>query len=185
VAHRSDAEVDMNGKRIAPALFTLFLIATPAAAGSFGVYGSYWDTDEADNSIGVGARLGFDFVKILELEFRGTQYPDFNAGVGLGDVDVKATPVDGGLRVNLFPSGPVNPYAGAGVTYMFLHPDQGDMDNETGWYAAAGLELGGDSSRFFVEALWRKLDTSISLGIFDADARFDGVTLNAGGVWRF
>ena len=175
----------MNRKRIVTALFVLALLATPVRAGSFGVFGSHWDTDEADSSLGVGARLGFDLVKVLELEFRGTQYPDFNAGIGLGDVDIKATPVDGGLRINLLPSGPVNPYVGAGVTYYFLDPDQGDMDNETGWYAAAGLELGGDSSRFFVEALWRKLDTSISLGIFDADAQFDGIAINAGGVWRF
>ncbi|MGH9749132.1 MAG: outer membrane beta-barrel protein [Candidatus Polarisedimenticolia bacterium] len=175
----------MNWKRVVLALSTLALLATPARAGSFGAYGSHWDTDEADSSLGVGARLGFELVKILELEFRGTQYPDFKTDVALGDVDIKATPVDGGLRVNLLPSGPVNPYVGAGVTYYFLDPDQGDMDDETGWYAAAGLELGGDSGRFFVEALWRKLDTSISFGIFDADAQFDGLAINAGGVWRW
>ena len=175
----------MNRTRIVLGLFALAMIATPAAAGSFGVHGSHWDTDEADSSLGLGVRLGFDFVKILELEFRGTQYPDFNTDAFLADIDIKATAVDGGLRVNFLPSGPVNPYAGAGVTYYFLDPDQGDMDNETGWYAAAGLELGGDASRFFAEAVWRKLDTSISLGIFDSDAQFDGIAFNAGGVWRW
>jgi outer membrane protein W len=93
--------------------------------------------------------------------------------------------VDGGLRVNFLPSLAVNPYAGAGVSYFFLESDQGAIDDETGWYAEAGLDFGGKNARVFVEAMWRKLDTQISLGVFDADARFDGTTVNAGFLWRW
>jgi hypothetical protein len=172
-------------KRIVFGLFVLALAGSPAAAGSFGAYASRWESDEADDSLGVGARIGFDLVRILELEFHGTRFSDFNVRLPLQGVNVRATAVDGGLRVNLFPSGPLNPYAGAGVSYYFLHSDAGDVDNETGWYAAAGLEFGRDATRFFVEAIWRKLDTSVSLDIFDEDTRFDGLSLDAGAVWRW
>ncbi len=175
----------MKWKRGLIGLATLVLFSVPASAGSFGLYGSHWDTDEADSSLGAGVRVGFNFLKFLELEFHGTHFPDFNRESLLQDIDLKATPVDGGLRVNFLPSLTVNPYVGAGVSYFFLDSDQGEIDNETGWYAEAGLDFGGDNGRFFVEGMWRKLDTSISLGVFDADTKFDGIAANVGVVWRW
>src|SRR6266704_1535760 len=113
-------EVHMNRKTIMTALAAGMLFSIPAWAGSLGVYGSYWDSDQADRSWGGGGRVGFSFVKFLELDFHGTYYPNFTTDIGGQSGDVKAKPVDGGLRVNLLPGGPINPYAGAGVTYYFL-----------------------------------------------------------------
>jgi hypothetical protein len=161
------------------------LIAAPARAGSFGVYGAYWNSDQADSSAGGGAKVGFAFVKFLEFEIRGSFHPSFETDVMGQNVDVKARPLDGGLRVNLLPSGPVNPYLGAGLTYYFLDTDEGDVDNEAGIYGQAGLEFGGKTRRFFVEALWRKMDTTISLAAFDRDTDFDGFAASAGYVWRW
>ena len=74
---------------------------------------------------------------------------------------------------------------GFGSTTVFPTSSWTLIDNETGWYAEAGLDFGGDNGRFFVEGMWRKLDTSISLGVFDADTKFDGIAANVGVVWRW
>ena len=175
----------MNWKRTAIALAAFALLVVPAHAGSFGLYGSYWDSNDADSSKGYGARAGFSFLKHLELDFHGTYYPSFSTDVNGQMVDVKAKPVDGGLRVNLLPDGPLNPYVGAGVSYFSLDTDQGEIDNKTGIYGQAGLDAGTGSTRFFVEVLWRKLDTHINLASFDQDARFDGFAAQTGVVWRW
>ena len=175
----------MNWKRAVTAFAAVTLFSVPAWAGSFGVYGSYWDSDQADKSEGGGARVGFNLVKFLELDFHGTYYSSFSTDVLGQIVEVKAKPVDGGLRVNLLPGGPINPYVGAGVTYYILDTDRGEIDNQTGIYGQAGLEFGGDSTRFFVEALWRKMDTTVTLSAFDRDTQFDGIAANAGFAWRW
>ena len=175
----------MNWKKLIFCFALVSLCAVPSWAGSFGVYGSYWDADEADKSFGAGVRVGFDFVKFLELEFHATHYPDFETRTIFADFDIKATPVDAGLRVNIIPVGPVNPYVGAGFSRYFLDSDVGNIDNETGWYGEAGLDAGGDHGRFFAEVMWRKLETHVSLGVFDDDARFDGAAFNVGGMWRW
>jgi outer membrane protein W len=175
----------MHPKRVLTAFALVALASTPILAGSFGVYGSYWDSDQADNSSGGGARLGFNFTKRIELDLHGTYYPKFTTDVGGQSVEVKAKPVDGGLRFNLLPGGPLNPYVGAGATYYFLDSDQGSIQSKTGVYGQAGLEFGSGSSHFFVEALWRKLETHLSLASFDTKTRFDGFAANAGFAWRW
>jgi hypothetical protein len=175
----------MGLKKIATALAAVTLFSVPAWAGSLGVYGSHWNSDQADSSQGGGVRLGFALVKFLELDFHGTSYPSFSTDVQGQSVDVRAQPVEGGLRVNLLPGGPLNPYVGAGVSYFFLDTDMGEIDNTTGIYGQAGLEFGGDGARFFVEALWRKMDTTVTLSAFDRDTGFDGLAANAGFSWRW
>jgi len=175
----------MSWKMMVTALAATALLSAPALAGSLGVYGSYWNSDQADNSAGAGGRIGFSFVKVLELDFHGTYYRSFTTDVNGQSVDVKAKPVDGGLRVNFLPSSPINPYVGAGVTRYFLESDQGTIDDKNGIYGQAGIELGSKGSRFFVEALWRKMETHVSLSSFDRNAKFDGIAANAGLVWRW
>jgi len=175
----------MSWKRIVTALAASCLLAVPAWAGSFGFYGSYWDSDQAKNSTGGGGRIGFNFVKMLELDVHGTSFSKFTTDVGGQSVEVKAKPVDGGLRVNLLPSSSFNPYVGAGVTRYFLQSDQGAITDRTGIYGQAGIELGSKGARFFVEALWRKMETHITLSSFDRSAKFDGIAANAGFAWRW
>lgn len=175
----------MKWKMMVTAIAAMALLIAPARAGSFGVYGSYWNPDQADSSTGGGARLGFSFMKFLELDLHGTFYSSFTTDVNGQSVDVKAKPLDGGLRVNFLPSSPFTPYVGAGVTRYFLDTDQGAINDKTGIYGQAGIELGSGSSRFFAEALWRKMETHINLSSFDRNAKFDGVAANAGFVWRW
>ena len=174
----------MNWKKVAVCLAAMFIFAVPSWAGSFGVYGSYWDSDSGGSSWGGGVRVGFDFFKWMELEFHGTYFPDFGADVLGSSVDITATPVDGGLRFNFLPDKQVNFYAGAGASYYFMDASDGSMDNTTGWYGEAGLEF-GKKSRFFVEAMWRDMDTTLSFGSFDEDANFDGITGQVGFNWKW
>src|SRR3989442_6595572 len=139
----------MSLKRAILGLAALACFSVPASAGSFGFYGSYWDSDQADSSWGGAARMGFSFVKFLELEFHGTEYPRFKSEVGLQNIDVKALPVDGGLRFNFLPTAPFNPYVGAGASYYFLDSNQGSIDNQTGWYGEAGGDIRRQKARLF------------------------------------
>ena len=176
----------MNYKRLLICAFAAALFSIPAQAGTVGLYGAYWDTDEADSSWGAGARAGFDFVDWLELEFHGTYYPDLGADlVGLPEaLSISAIPVDAGLKFKFFGEKP-GFYAGAGFTYYFLDIEDGEIDNTTGWYAEAGFEFGNEHTRGFVEAMWRTMDTSIALNAFDANANFEGFALNAGVNWSW
>jgi outer membrane protein with beta-barrel domain len=174
----------MNWKKFVLCAATVLCFAVPSWAGSFGVYGSYWDSDDASSSWGGGVRVGFDFFKWMELEFHGTYFPDFGADILGSNVDITATPVDGGLRFNFLPEKKINVYAGAGASYYFMDASDGSMDNSTGWYGEAGLEF-GKNSRFFVEAMWREMDTTLSFSSFDADANFNGVTGQVGFNWKW
>jgi len=175
----------MKWSRLVLAAAVLALLCSPAMAGSLGVYGSYWNSDQANDSTGGGARVGFSFIKFLELDVHGTYYSSFTTDVNGQSVDVKAKPVDAGLRVNFFPSEAITPYVGAGFTRYFLEANQGSIEDKNGIYGQAGLELGGGFTRFFVEGLWRKMETSVSLASFDRNTKFDGFAANAGITWRW
>ena len=174
----------MNWKKIVLCTITALLFTVPSWAGSFGVYGSYWDSSDAGSSWGGGVRVGFDFLKFMQLEFHGTYFPSFGTDVLGSNVDVTATPVDGGIRFDFLPDKKINVYAGAGASYYFMDSKDGSMDNTTGWYGEAGLEF-GKTSRFFAEVMWRKMDTTLTIGSFDADAQFDGISAQAGLNWKW
>ncbi|HEU5181808.1 MAG TPA: outer membrane beta-barrel protein [Candidatus Polarisedimenticolia bacterium] len=166
-------------------IFAMAFMAVPAHAGTVGVYGAFWDTDDADSSWGAGARVGFDFLSWLELEFHGTYFPEFGGDVLGSDIDISVIPVDGGLKFKLFPNKPATLYVGAGATYYFLDSDDVEIDNETGYYAEAGVEFGGEHTRLFFEVMWRAMDATIDSGILSGDASFDGLTGQFGVNWTW
>jgi len=173
-------------KRCAPVLaFVLMCAVGPAFAGSVGVYGTYWDGGDADPAYGAGARVGFDFLNWLELEFHGTWYQDLEDDAATQPIQVTATPIDGGLKFNLLPESKFNVYVGGGVTYYLVDSNFGDADNETSYYGEAGIEFGGEHAKLFVEALWRDLDVTIEDTLGDSDADFSGVAGNVGLNWRW
>ena len=172
-------------KRIPVVLLVLiFAAAAPAFAGSFGVYGSYWDGNDPGSTYGGGVRIGFDFLKWMELEFHGTYYSDFSQDISSQDFSLTALPVDGGLRFNLLPKSKVNVYVGGGVTYYFMDTNLGSLDNEFTYYGEGGLEFGG-KTKFFAEALWRSLDTTVNQSTGDTDVDFSGISVNAGINWKW
>jgi len=174
-------------RKFAMLLAILALFSAPSWAGSFSLFGSYWDSKDADVSWGGGVRVGFDLTKRFELEFHGTYYPDFKDDQFPGtSIELTAIPVDGGLKFNFIPDKAVNPFVGAGVSYYFLSTSPGSVEDQSGVYLDAGLDIGDkDGARFFAEVMWRKVDTSISFSTFNNDVKFDGLGLNAGATWRW
>ena len=173
-------------KRIPVVLLGLMLVtAAPAFAGTFGFYGSYWDGSDSGSTYGAGARIGFDFLKWMELEFHGTYYTDFEGDIQSQNFELTALPVDGGLKFKFLPNSKVNLYFGAGLTYYFMDTNLGTLDDEFTYYGEAGLQFGGKSTKFFVEALWRSLDTTVDDPSGDTDIDFSGVSANAGINWNW
>ena len=173
-------------KRILTCLAVVLLAGTVSAqAGTFGVFGSYWDSDEADSAMGVGALVGFEFADFMTLEFRGTYFEDFTADEFASTFDMSVIPLDAGLRFDILKDKRVNPYLGIGGTYYLLDTDLGEVDDEFGYYGLVGLDFGFDTFRFFVEAMYRQAEGTVESGGTDADVDFTGVTGNAGIAWRW
>ena len=180
-------------KKLALALLFSTLVASPAAAGGFSIFGSYWNTADADAVGGGGVRFGIPLGSAVSLDLRGTYYEELKADplARLGDLDspfkkgIKALPLDLGLRVDFANHDVVNPYIGGGGTYYSLDSDSGNVKDEVGWYVQGGLAL----RRFFVEADYRKVTATVRreghVGDLQDHVNIDlsGVCVNAG--WTF
>lgn len=183
------------------------LLAAPAFAGGFSVYGSYWNTDQVDEALGGGVRLGIPLGSVLQLDVGATYYEElvdrpFDA---LGEVEtpfvengLQVVPIEVGLRFNLGENRRFNPYIGGGATYYLIDSDFGEVDDEAGWYARLGAELGAVTGNgFFVEAGYRDVEATVENDPADFedfdDLEFEekvavdlaGPTVHAGYVWRW
>lgn len=184
----------MNARKsLTSLLMTMFLgaLAGPAAAAEIGVFGSYWDTADADEAIGFGTRLRFGIV-----ELRGTYFQDVTADTVEDEegIDVRAIPIEVGFALKLAQDAAVSPYLGGGGGYYLLDANDFDVDDEVGWYAVAGADFGRHSSgmAFNVEAIYRSMEATVreaSDGLPEVDEEvgldLGGLGLNAGVVFRF
>ena len=183
-------------------------LASPAWAGDFSLFGSYWDTDIAGDAAGGGISAAFPFNDMFGVEMRATYFEELNddpLGAAFDsdeevfqDKGIQALPLDLGLRITFAPQSHFRPYVAGGGTYFLLDSDFGNINDEVGWYAAAGAEFGDpEGANFFAEGLWRKASARIELDpdeIDDIDdlnvedhANFDidGFGLNLGVRWNF
>jgi hypothetical protein len=184
------------------------LVAAPANAADFSVFGSYWDTDVAGDTAGGGINLGIPLGEVVGLELRATYFEELtddpleNAFDSddpvFQEAGINVTPVEVGVRFNIPSGAAVRPYFSAGAGYYLLDSDFGEVDDEVGYYGALGLEFGDDEGMaFFAEALYRKAEGEVRLDPQDIDdiddididdrATFDldGVGVNAGLRWHF
>lgn len=181
-------------KTILCAAAALAILAAPAArATDFGVFGAYWDTDEADEALGVGAKLRLG--RFVEL--RGTYFSDVTADTDPErfDFEVSAIPLEAGLRFDFAEGEAFSPYVGGGAGYYLLDTSEGDIDDEVGWYAVLGAEFARQPSGlgFMAEAIYRGMEATVTEDEdgFPDDIRddvainLDGLGINAGLVWRF
>jgi hypothetical protein len=171
----------------------LAILAGPAAAADFSVFGSYWNTQDADEALGAGAkaRLG----RFVEL--RGTYYSDVTADTEPErfDFEVSAIPLEAGLRFDFAEGEAFSPYVGGGASYIMLDTTEGDIDDEVGYYAVLGAEFGNRPSglSFMAEAIYRNVEATVTEDEDgfpddvrdDVILRLDGLGVNAGLVWRF
>lgn len=199
-------EVLIMKKLLAFSILAL-LSASPALAGGFGLFASYWDTRDADETFGGGVNLTIDLGESpLDIELRGTYNQELSdEPVGnLFDDDegffeensLQAIPVEAGLRYNFNTEGTFNPWISGGVSYIFL--DLSDLegveiDDETGWYAGLGSSFGDpDGVNFFGEVLYRATEATVNrrdpdnIDLEDTvKIELDGVVVNAGVMWAF
>jgi hypothetical protein len=190
------------------AILVLALGATPASAGHFNLFGSFWDTKDAGDTAGGGIGLGFPLGQRWGIDLRASYYEELtNEGLeAIFDDDetvfqrrgLQVLPLEIGLRYNFSPGNRANFYLGGGGTYYLLDSDFGDVDDEVGGYALLGVDLGNPQGvSFFVEGFWRIAEAKVSFDpeslddIDDIDlvngvpVDLDGLGINAGLSWRF
>ena len=178
------------------ALF-IFCSAVPAAAGDGGIYGTYWDTDELGETAGAGIRWAFGD-KVFRFELRGTYFPDLSedfdelieeTDLETGTFEVEAIVPEAGFTFNFMPEAHFQPYAGAGGSYYVLDTNVFNLDDEFGYYALFGFQLGsaGDGPAFFAEGLYRWVEGTVEGDdvVEDFDIDLEGYAINAGVLFRF
>lgn len=186
-------------KQLLPILTLAGLLASPALATDFGLYGSYWDTDALNSTAGAGVKVGFGS-GVVRFELRGSHFPDLSENVnelvddGTGRFKVRATVPEAGLTFNFAPESRFQPYLGAGASYYVLDTNRFEIDDEIGWYGLVGFHIGRAEGgpAFFAEGVYRKVDaTIVNDDASDPDVNgkvdFDlsGPAINAGVLFRF
>lgn len=195
-------------KKLLLAAAVLAILAAPANAADFSVFGSYWNTDVAGDTAGGGISLGIPLGEVIGLDVRATYFEeltddplenafDSNDPV-FQEVGINVTPLEIGLRFNIPAGSAVRPYFGAGAGYYLLDSDFGEVKDEVGYYGLFGLEFGDqEGMAFFAEATYRKIEGEVKLDpddledIDDIDIEdhatfdLDGVGANAGLRWHF
>jgi len=177
------------------------LAATPVMAGGIAVMYSTWDTDTADDDQGAGVKIEIDMNPNLDLEFRASFFDSFAQVDRFELYEIEATPIDMGFAWHFIPDGRVNPYLGAGGTFLLISPNPAVGEEETsrphsqeefGWYGEAGIEfVVADQFSIFVEALYRDASGEVrgrDLGTapqFDFEVDFGGVAANFGFMFRW
>lgn len=167
--------------------------AAPAAATDFTVFGSYWNTQDADNALGGGAKLRFGIV-----ELRGTYFSDVTADTDPErfDFEVQAIPLEAGLAFKFAENDTISPYVGGGAGYYMLDTNIGDIDDEVGYYAVVGADFGNFGSSGLAinaEAIYRSMEATVrnEEDLTDPDIdedvalNLDGLGVNVGLTWRF
>lgn len=178
------------------------LLAMPAEGSDLVVFGSYWDTSDMGNTAGAGVKFSLGDGP-LAFEVRGTYFPDlqedFRDVIDPGNPDipnkfeVSGIPIDLGVNWNFAKGEPVNFFLAGGGTYYMLDTNVFEIDDEFGFYAGTGLEVGSGSMSFYAEALYRSVEGSIRGELEGNDFVIDeavdldlsGITINAGVSFHF
>jgi hypothetical protein len=164
----------MKRALIAALLAAAALAAIAPRAGAVGLFGIYWDIEDADqNGYGGGLKDTRVLTEALSLDGR-VSYVDFE------DSDLSVVPLETTLVGDL---GLV--YLGIGSGY-YIFNGGGAPDDHFGWYYLAGVEFPLSKVVIFGEVRWLKLNARIDQpeagapGSVDLDSRtyHAGISLN-------
>ena len=165
------------------------LLAVPASATDFAVGGAYWDTKDADQALGVSSKLGFGL-----FELRASYFSDVTADTEpeSRDFEISAIPLEAGLKWDFARDERVNPYLGGGAGYYLLDTSRGDINDEVGFYAVAGVDIATQAGfGINLEGIYRGIEATVDNVDGDGhirdevDLNLDGFGVNAGLVWKF
>jgi len=169
----------------------LVLSAAPAwAGGAFHLFGTYGEVTDVNRSFGFGARGSLGGAR-LSVDLTATWFPSrsgalVNENGFVVQDQVQVIPFDLGLRFVFAPGSELRPYIGAGVSYVVINLSEGDADDETGYYALAGLIFQtGASSGFFAEAIYRNAEAEVGYEGARYDKNFGGFAGSLGIFWTF
>jgi hypothetical protein len=189
---------DMRISRLGAIAALVVLAATPAAA-DFRIFGAYQDTDERDDTAGGGVAVGFPVAEILDIMVRGTYLEkleddpldgvlDDDEEVFIGELET--IPIDVGVRWEFTDRETgAQPYVNGGATYWLLDADQGDVDDEIGFFVGLGSTFGNrEGVSFYIEGLYRQVEGTVEGAIDeggdavddDFDIDLSGIGANAG-----
>lgn len=179
-------------------LFVLVVLAGPLHAGGIGPMLAHWDTQDADDDQGAGVRVTVDLGADWNLEMRASWLDSFYQ-IGDGILfRLEAFPIDLGLSYGFDTASGVEPYLGAGITYLDINAETVPADigrrievntpEEVGIYFMAGLDypVMNDRLSLFAEAIYRGIKARAnSTEIRDFDTDMAGLGANFGLVMNF
>jgi hypothetical protein len=165
-----------------------------ASAVDFGIgpFGSYYNSDDADDAWGGGIMGRLGIADWLAVDARAS-YLNFN------DSNLEMIPLEAALTLRLpLMENKLVPYAGVGVGYYLFEEDfdentsLSDIDDGVGFFPLVGVEIRFGSRNqwaIFGEARWLFLSSDVDgaideLGNID-DADLDGLGVNVGVLYRF
>ncbi len=153
---------------------------TAGSLAEFGVFGSYLDSDDLGNGYGGGVKLEVKPTDILTVDGRASW-------LYFDDFEIQMIPLEVAGRLNLPLLGErIVPYAGVGGGYYLFDADDGDLDDDVGFFPLLGLEAGFQRVALFAEARWLFLETDAEGVVGDVvEADVDGLGINVGLLFRF
>jgi outer membrane protein W len=178
-------------RRILMLTLVTCLLAAPAHAGGFALFGSWAEANARSEAGGFGGRVEIGDTWSLDLAvtwYGEVKAPPTNTGIAVDEF--RMLPVDLGVGYRFKVAGSVTPFVGAGVSLFFLDAEPVGINNEVGWYARAGLDL-HISSNFYLlgELLWREAEAEYRFNDGATELRspvdVGGWGVNLGVVWRF
>lgn len=139
-------------------------------------FGSYWDKGDADGKWGAGIGLSLPlFSEHLRIDGRVYSFEDSSLGK---DDELTLIPVDVGVQIHLFPDADFNPYALAGVSFIYADADRTDVDSSLGGYLGGGIEWAPvPVIKLFGEVVYRAHELD---GGNNGDLDVSGMTGNVG-----
>ena len=179
-------------------LVALIAVAAPIHAGSIGPMVASWDTDTAQDDQGAGVRITVDLGPDWNLELR-TSWLDSFFQVGDGVLfRIEAFPIDMGLSYGFDTPSKIEPYVGAGITYLDISPRtvssaigrriEVRIPEEIGIHFVAGLDypIRNDKLSLFAEAIYRNIKANAnSTELRDFDVNMTGLGANFGVALTF
>jgi hypothetical protein len=176
-------------------VLALAAMPLPAAAATFAIFGSAWDSKDADNVGGGGLSAGWGLGHVLDFQLRASYFEQLKSdpledyliqgNSPFVDAGLKALPVELGVAFNIGPrdEGVWHPQLGAGVAYYVLDSDFGNLDDEFGYYASFANRFGdGHGADFYAEFTYRFVEGTVSdLGDLNGDGISDDFDVDLGG----
>lgn len=155
--------------------------ASPTLAFDLSGYVSYWDKKQVEGTYGYGVALGTPLLsEHLRLDGRISILEESRFGT---HDHLQLVPVDVGFRIHVWPGNDVDPYALAGISFVYADADQASVHGQFGTYIGGGINWSPwPVFTLFGELTYRNQEISRSGG---EDIDLSGLAGNAGMRFSF